>query len=221
MKWGGGKVAWILLSATKHSSENVKPAILNTTPSRYPWWQNCTVLPEAGVLAARQRELWSQPDGDNWAFQACFPLKVTEPMSGEEQRISDTVPLGLRPGLPWSHVGWGEGPSFRLWLLERNLQFCPVGLDSGCPCRVQTQTLSRQKSVGNGACLVLPQGKMNCCMSQGADAEVGKDGEQNKEVDSVFGKLSYFIRASMSLAGKCTPSGVVRTLLFQQQSLTF
>lgn len=34
-------------------------------------------------------------------------------------------------------------------------------------------------------------------MSQGADAEAGKDGEQNKEVDSVFGKLSYFIRASM------------------------
>lgn len=56
------------------------------------------------------------------------------------------------------------------------------GLPSGCPHGIQTQ--SRQKSGGNDASLVLPQEKMNCCMSQGTDAEVGKDGKLNMEVDS-------------------------------------
>lgn len=58
-----------------------------------------------------------------------------------------------------------------------------MGLDSGCPHGIQTQC--RKKSGSNGACLVLPQEKMNCYMSQETDAEVGKDGKLNMEVDSI------------------------------------
>lgn len=95
-----------------------------------------------------------------------------------------------------------------------------MGLDSGCPHGIQTQ--SRQKSVGNGACLVLPPGKMNCYMSQRTDAEVGKDGEQNREVDSIFSKPLSFLRASTSLPGKCPSSGGVQnSVFFQVQNLTF
>lgn len=93
-------------------------------------------------------------------------------------------PLSLQASdLQFSRARWtGERAKPQTLTMENKSSSLLYGLQSGCPHGIQTQ--SRQKSGGNDACLVLPQEKMNCCMSQGKDAEVGRDGKLNMEVDS-------------------------------------